>query len=120
MNTATITQSRSFNSTLIASLLAFAGILSSGQANADSAQVLTKTVSYDARSLNSEQGARTLYARIRSAAGEVCSPLESRELSRRRLWQSCVHNAVESAVLKVDSPLVSAVHNKTTQRGAAG
>lgn len=112
MNTAT--------NIVIASLATFACLMGSGQANADSAQVLTRTVTYDARSLNSEQGARTLYARIRSAAGEVCSPLESRELSRRQIWQSCVHNAVESAVLRVDSPLVSAVHNKTTLRAAAG
>src|SRR5579863_7544852 len=96
---------------IVASLVSFAGITSSAQAHAASAQVLSKTVTYDARMLNSEQGARTLYARLRSAAGEVCSPYESRELSRRAVWQSCVHNAVESAVLKVNSPLVSAVHN---------
>jgi UrcA family protein len=105
---------------IIASLATFAGLMSSTQANADSAQVLTKTVSYDARALNSEQGARTLYARLRSAATEVCSPYESRELNRKAVWQSCVHNAVESAVLKVNSPLVSAVHNKTTLRASAG
>jgi UrcA family protein len=105
---------------VFASLVSFACIMSSGQANADSAQVLTKTVSYDARTLNSEQGARTLYARLRSAAQEVCSPPEARELNRRQVWQSCVDNSVESAVLKVNSPLVSAVHNKTTLRAAAG
>jgi UrcA family protein len=105
---------------IFASLVTFVGIMSSGQANADSAQVLTKTVTYDARTLNSEQGARTLYARLRSAAHEVCSPLEARELNRRRVWRSCVDNSVESAVLKVNSPLVRAVHNKTTLRAAAG
>ena len=105
---------------IIASLATFAGLMSSAQANADSAQVLTRTVSYDARTLNSEQGARTLYARLRSAAGEVCSPYESRELSRKAVWQSCVHSAVESAVLKVNSPLVSAMHNQTILRASAG
>jgi len=105
---------------IIASLAPFASLMSSGQANADSAQVLTKTVTYDARTLNSEQGARTLYARLRSAASEVCSPYESRELSRRAVWQSCVHDAVESAVLKVNSPMVSAAHNQATLRASAG
>jgi UrcA family protein len=105
---------------IIASLATFGCLMGSGQANADSTQVLTKTVSYDARTLNSEQGARTLYARIRTAAGEVCSQYESPELSRKAVWQSCLHNAVDSAVLKVNSPMVSAVHNKTTLRAAAG
>jgi UrcA family protein len=105
---------------IIASLVTFASLMGSGQANADSAQVLTKTVTYDARTLNSEQGARTLYSRLRFAAQEVCSPLEARELSRHRVWQSCVDNSVESAVLKVNSPMVSAVHNRATLRATAG
>lgn len=105
---------------IIASVASFTGLMSSGIANADSAQVLSKTVTYDARTLNSEQGARTLYARIRSAAGDVCSQYESPELSRRAVWQSCLHDAVDSAVLKVNSPMVSAVHNKTSLRASAG
>jgi len=105
---------------LLASLMTFAGILGSGHANADSAQVLTRTVTYDARTLNSEQGARSLYARLRSAAGEVCSPYDSRELNRHTAWKACVKKALESAVLKVDSPLVSAVHNKSPLQADAG
>jgi len=112
MNTAT--------KTIFASLVPFACLMGSAQANADSAQVLTKTITYDARTLNSNQGAKTLYARLQSAAQEVCSPPEKRELSRRRVWQSCVDTAVESAVLKINSPLVSAVHNQATLRAAAG
>jgi UrcA family protein len=112
MNTAT--------NVAFASLLTFACLLGSGQANADSAQVLTKTVTYDARTLNSEKGARTLYARLRFAAQEVCAPLDAQELSRHRLWQACVDNSLESAVLKVNSPLLSAVHNKTPLKAAAG
>jgi UrcA family protein len=103
-----------------ASLLTFACLMGSGRANADSAQVLTKTVTYDARTLSSEQGAKTLYARLRFAAQEVCSPLDARELSRHRAWQTCVDRSVESAVLKVNSPMVSAVHNRATLRATAG
>jgi UrcA family protein len=120
MNTAGNTHSRSFNAILFASLVTFACLMSSGRAEADSVQFLSKTVSYDARALNSEQGARSLYARLRTAAREVCSPYESPELSRRRIWQSCVDTSMESAVLKVNSPLVSAVHNQTTLRADAG
>jgi UrcA family protein len=105
---------------IIASLVTFGSLLGSGQANADSAQVLTKTISYDAATLNSRQGAKTLYTRLQFAAQEVCSPLENRDLSRRRVYQSCVDTAVESAVLKVNSPLVSAVHNQATLRADAG
>lgn len=105
---------------IIASVVTFAGLMGSGIANADSTQVLSKTVTYDGRTLNSEQGARTLYARIRSAAGEVCSQYESPELSRRAIWQSCLHNAVDSAVLKVNSPMVSAMHNGSMLRATAG
>jgi UrcA family protein len=105
---------------IFTSLVTFAGIMSTGQANADSAQVLTRTVTYDARTLDSRQGAKTLYARLRFAAQDVCSPLENRDLSRRRVWQSCVDSAVESAVFKVNSPLVSAVHTQSTLRADAG
>jgi|HubBroStandDraft_5_1064220.scaffolds.fasta_scaffold1641009_1 UrcA family protein len=105
---------------IFASLVTFASVVSSARAHADSAPVLGKTVIYDARSLNSEQGARTLYARIRAAASEVCSVYDSPELSRKRIWQSCMDIAVESAVLKVNSPLVSAVHNKAALKATAG
>jgi UrcA family protein len=105
---------------IVASLVTFACLMGSGQANADSAPVLTKTITYNAATLNSSQGAKTLYTRLQFAAREVCSPLENRELSRRRIYQSCVDTAVESAVLKVNSPLVSAVHNQAILRASAG
>ena len=119
MNTATTIQPRSMNFMFFASLVTLACIMSSGRADAQSAQVLTKTVRYDVRSLSTESGARILYTRVRSAAREVCTPFESRELSRRSIWQSCVDNAVASAVLKINSPLVSALHNQSSGRGGA-
>jgi len=78
MNTATTIQPRSMNFMFFASLVTLACIMSSGRADAQSAQVLTKTVSYDVRTLSTE-----------------------------------------SAVLKINSPLVSALHNQSSGRGGA-
>jgi UrcA family protein len=80
---------------------------------ADASQPLTKIVKYGDLNLDSEQGAKVLYARLSGAAKEVCSPLESAELSVRHLWQSCFDNAMADAVGQIDKTMVSAlyVHN---------
>jgi UrcA family protein len=79
---------------------------------------LTKRVTYGDLNLESQEGAKVLYARLRSAAREVCSPLESRELSHRSSWQACVNGALESAVVKINKPMVSALHNQSAGRSS--
>jgi UrcA family protein len=95
--------------------LACATIGSLAQA-AEPAQALTKVVAYGDLNLDSAQGAKVLYARLRSAAQIVCSPLEGRGLIQNGLWQSCFDNAVSAAVGQVNKTTVSALHSQMINR----
>jgi UrcA family protein len=78
---------------------------------------LTKIVAYGDLNLETEAGAKVLYSRLRNAAKDVCEPMESRNLSRKNLWQSCFDNALTNAVVQVNQTRVTALHNRTTGPG---
>jgi UrcA family protein len=81
---------------------------------------LTKVVSYAGLDLYAQSDAKVLYTRIRSAAKQVCAPLESIELTLRRSWQSCVNEAVASAVQHVNAPTLTALHEVSRNHPSAG
>jgi UrcA family protein len=82
MKTAIKTQSLFTASVVAASFLAFGGAAMGGRVQAaEPAQSYTTIVSYRDLNLDSEQGAKVLYGRIRGAAGSVCSSLEGRGLA---------------------------------------
>jgi UrcA family protein len=68
------------------------------------------TVRYHDLNLNNPEGIAALYGRIRGAAGDVCRPLESRELARTSLWNACFNHAVADAVKAVHNRTLSAYH----------
>jgi UrcA family protein len=107
-------------STIIATLVTLTCAASSGRAVAQSEEFLTKAVAYGDLNLESDQGVKVLYARLQYAAHHVCSPLESRELSRKTAWQTCVNNALASAVTQVNNPRVTAIHNQSAKRDSTG
>ena len=110
MTTAIKTQ---FNSASVLAAAFVALVCAAGTGKALAAQpddVLTKKVAYGDLNLESAQGAKVLYVRLRAASHEVCAPLESIELSRQVAWHECVNNAMDSAVAKIDKPMVSALH----------
>jgi UrcA family protein len=114
MKTARKTHSNSTASLMAAALFAAAfaagtGTVSAGQPD----EVLTKTVYYGDLNLESQQGAKALYYRLRSAARQVCAPYESLDLSLQSAWRSCVDYAMDGAVAKINKPMVSALHNQT-------
>ena len=113
--------SRPIISVILATFIALAGTAASGTvvAHPDD-QVLSKTVTYDDLNLESEKGAKVLYARLRHAAQDVCSPFESRELSRKQIWHTCVDNALASAVRQLNNPRVTALHNQSAKRASMG
>jgi UrcA family protein len=115
MNTAIKTQLNPIASMLAAGLFTLICATSGGSALA-AEQTLTKIVRYGDLNLDSEQGAQALYARLRSAAREVCSPLESIEMSRQRQWKSCFNNALATAVGQVDKTMLSALHVQAVNR----
>src|SRR5271170_7639158 len=101
MYTAIKSQSMLTASVVAASFLAFGCTAMGGKAqSAEPAQSYTTIVNYGDLNLDSEQGAKVLYARIRSAAGTVCSSLEGRGLTEKKVWQGCFDNAVAGAVGK--------------------
>ena len=113
MYTAIKTQSTLTASVVAACFLAFGGAAMGGRVQAaEPARSYTTIVSYGDLNLDSEQGAKVLYARIRSAAGNVCSSMEGRNLTEKKLWQGCFDKAVASAVGQVNNNRVTALHNQ--------
>jgi UrcA family protein len=114
MQTAIKTQSKTIASLLAASLVA----LTLGTAAAHAAEAgdpLTKTIAYGDLNLETADGARVLYARVRDAAHAVCSPFEGREPARQIRWQACYDHAMASAVAQIDKPRVTALHSEKTK-----
>jgi UrcA family protein len=80
---------------------------------AAASDIVTKsvTVSYADLNLSNPSGARTLYQRIRGAARKVCtvageSPYEVLDLDKRQ----CIHQAIDQAIMKVNSPVLVAMY----------
>ena len=120
MKTAIKTQSLFTASVVAASFLAFGAAMVGRVQAAEPAQSYTTIVNYGDLNLDSEQGAKVLYARIRGAAGTVCSSLEGRNLTEKKLWQGCFDNAVAGAVVQVNKTRVTALHNQMTNHTTKG
>jgi UrcA family protein len=116
MKTAIKTQLNSTATMLAAGLFALICVASGAALAAEPSQPLTKIVHYGDLNLDSEQGAKVLYARLRGAARDVCIPLESVGMTHQRLWQNCFDNAVANAVRQINKTTVSALHAQATYR----
>jgi UrcA family protein len=113
MNTTNIA-TRLIAGAIVTALISSLSSLASAAEGTDSLQ---KTVKYASASVASEQGAATLYNRIRIASEEVCSPLEHGDLSSRMHAYACAHKAIADAVSQVNQPALTAVYN--ARNGAA-
>jgi UrcA family protein len=121
MKTAIKTQSISAASILAAGFIALSGAATVVPAQAaEPAQSHTKIVRYGDLNLDTEQGAKVLYTRIRGAAGNVCSWLDGRNLSEKTLRQACFDKAVASAVEQVNKARVTALHNQIVSHTTKG
>jgi UrcA family protein len=105
---------------MLAGFTALACIAHGGTVVAQPAQPLTKIVAFGDLNLDSAQGAKILYSRLRYAAQDVCSPYQSDELAGKRVWQTCVENSLSDAVGKINKPQVTALHNKAAGRTSTG
>jgi len=77
------------------------------------------SVRYVTADLATPAGAEHLYHRIRRAARLACHEPGRRELTEYRLYQECFAEAVESAVSKVNSSELTALH-RSKMHTAAG
>jgi len=105
-----------------ASILAASFILYAGRRvgwHAQAAEALRydrALVAYGDLNLDSQLGTKVLYARLRNGAEDVCSSMDGRNLFLKRLWQSCFDEAVAAAVVQVNQPGLTALHNHTVNR----
>jgi UrcA family protein len=84
-------------------------------ANAESAPAVR--VSYADLNLSTPQGSRALYARIESAANEVCRAEDIRDLQAMAARRSCRADAIEQAVRAVGSPTLAALYAGEVRHG---
>jgi UrcA family protein len=110
------TQSISSASIFAASLLTLGCLAMDGNAQAAELQYDRAVVAYGDLNLDSQQGTKALYARLRSGAEDVCFSFEGRDLALKKLWQSCFDNAMASAVAQINRPGLTTLHNQTVSR----
>src|SRR5262245_23995596 len=60
--------------------------------------------------LDTPAGIRNLHSRLRNAAQQVCSPLNSRVLGLRDQYEHCVSDAVKQSVSEIGNPNLSNFH----------
>lgn len=116
---------KSMSTTVLGMTLVCAAALGCGAAVAGPAGAAidapaTYVVRFADVDLSSIEGAATLYNRIRQAANQVCSPLESRTLGLLVRDRACVDKAVADAVAGVNRPLLSQYHQLHTKGDKVG
>jgi UrcA family protein len=105
-----------------ASILAASFLVLSSAAMGDTVQAVgtplydRTVVAFGDLNLESQQGTRALYARLRNGAEDVCSAFEGRDLFFKRLWQACFDQAIAAAVVQVNRPGLSTLHSQTVKR----
>lgn len=78
-------------------------------------------VSYADLDLTDAAGARTLYARLKSAARRACGPEPSwRDLHSTADYDACYHHALNKAVNGVDNDRLHALHAARSSKAAMG
>jgi UrcA family protein len=73
-------------------------------------------VRYSDLDLAKPQDARTLYARIQTAARVACGDVETADLARFARFHNCINDAVTKAVSAVNMQQVTAIHEAQSQR----
>jgi UrcA family protein len=68
----------------------------------------TKTVKFADLDIQTVEGAKVLYQRIRLAADQVCQELNSDPVMREAA-QGCIDKAIDNAVKKVNAPYLTAL-----------
>jgi len=92
-------------------LLPLAAALVSGLAGASTrAELPSVIVKYGDLNLGTKAGIATLHSRLRTAAAQVCSPLNSRVLGLREQYEICVSDAVKESVEAVGNSNLSNFH----------
>jgi UrcA family protein len=94
--------------------------LSANLAHADAGAVVAPSVSvvYSQKDLTSTHGVQTLYARLKSAARQVCPEVEVRDLKRAVPARLCYEAALARAVEGVRRPELTSLHVQSARHSA--
>ena len=80
------------------------------------ADVRTRVVQFADLDLTRSAGVMVLYARIKSAAREVCKPINARALAASQAAHECLAESIARAVADVNAPALTGYHlAKTAQ-----
>jgi UrcA family protein len=108
---------KTFTSVLFTALTA-AAVLAPSLANAATADAVpTVTVRYSDLDLRSDAGSAVLYARLVSAAHQVCPAADNRNLGALAAVRACERQAIANAVRDVNSPKLAAIYSARARRG---
>jgi UrcA family protein len=78
----------------------------------------SQTVRFDDLNLSQPRGVHLLYARLESAAANVCGePQRANSRIVSTEWQACVAQALQRAVRRLDRPALTAYHSARTAGG---
>ena len=95
----------------VAAAISLAGLALGGPAQAATPKDLPSViVKYGDLNLDTPAGIKNLHSRLRYAAEQVCSPLNSRVLGLRDQYEHCVADAVKQSVAEVGHPNLSNFH----------
>jgi UrcA family protein len=104
--------------TALAAILCGVALTTPATADEIDGKALTKVVSYGELNLNSEQGARVLYGRLRMAATQVCAPFKGDTIRHKTNWRDCFDQAIARSVKTIDQPVLTSYHLSRTGKGA--
>jgi UrcA family protein len=100
------------------------GIAASARAGESAVQAVGVTrvvVRYGDLDLTSPEGARTLYARLGSAASKACGGEPgTRDLLSRMSYQDCRSTALDHAVNRIGSSQLQALHDESKEGTSVG
>ena len=92
-------------------VLAFAGSCITGYSETPDPTAQSVTVRFAELNLNDTEGARILYARIRSASATVCGTRWSVLGGLQDwAWKECYRATLDDAVRRINRPLLSDLH----------
>ena len=91
----------------LAAALAFSGYAGASTTDIELPSVVVK---YGDLDLSTKSGVTSLHSRLRSAARQVCSELDSRVLGLREEYERCVKDAITQSVAKVGNRNLSQFH----------
>jgi UrcA family protein len=95
-------------------------VMNSAAAGGFVGETLKQNVSYADLNLNQPEGVATLYKRIHAAAANVCSPLDSRDMSLSSKVQPCIADATSRAIKSVNNPALTAYESARNGFGKNG